>query len=88
MSAMTPAGTTPYYYIPAPSRHPVMVAAGMLLVIFGASQWVNGTGWGAWVLLAGLVVWLACWPNGSRRRSMKVRRACTQTALTSHFDGA
>ena len=59
MSAMTPAGTTPYYFIPAPSRHPVMVAVGMLLVIFGASQWVNGTGWGAWVLLAGIVVWLA-----------------------------
>jgi len=59
MSAMTPAGSTPYYYIPSPSRHPVMVAFGMLLVIYGAGQWVNGAGWAAYVLLAGLVIWLA-----------------------------
>ncbi|MEK0417995.1 MAG: hypothetical protein RI949_2001 [Pseudomonadota bacterium] len=58
MSAMTPAGSTPYYFIPSPSRHPVLVACGMLLVIYGASQWINGQGWGAWVLLAGLVTWL------------------------------
>ncbi len=58
MSAMTPAGTTPYYYIPQPSQHPVMMAFGLLLVIYGAGQWVNGAGWAAWVLLAGLVVWL------------------------------
>ncbi|MBL8334751.1 MAG: cytochrome c oxidase subunit 3 [Rubrivivax sp.] len=57
MSA-TPAGTTPYYYVPTPSRHPVLVSFGLLLVIFGAGQWVNGANWGAWVLLAGLVVWL------------------------------
>ena len=58
MSAMTPAGSTPYYYIPSPSRHPVLVAFGLLLVIYGAGRWVNGAGWGAWVLLTGLVVWL------------------------------
>ena len=58
MSAVTPAGSAPYYFIPAPSRHPVLVAFGFLLVIFGASQWVNGAGWAAYVLLAGVVVWL------------------------------
>ena len=58
MSAMTPAGQTPYYFIPSPSRFPVMAAFGLLLVIFGAGQWVNGAGWAAWVLFAGLVVWL------------------------------
>ncbi len=26
MSATTPAGSTPYYFVPAPSRHPVLVA--------------------------------------------------------------
>ena len=57
MASTTPAGSTPYYFIPAPSQHPVMVAVGMLLVIFGASQWVNGHGYGGWVVLAGLVVW-------------------------------
>lgn len=58
MAAATPAGTTPYYYVPAPSRHPVLIACGMLLVIFGAAQWVNDHAWGAWVLLAGIATWL------------------------------
>ena len=58
MSAATPAGTAPHYYIPAPSRHPVLVAFGLFLVILGAGQWINGAGWGAYCLLAGLVVWL------------------------------
>ncbi len=58
MSAMTPQGTTPYYYIPSPSRHPVLSAFGLFLVILGAGQWVNGSGWGAYVLLAGMAVWL------------------------------
>ena len=58
MSAATPAGQTPYYYIPSPSRHPVLSAFGLFLVILGAGQWVNGAGWGAYVLLAGLAVWL------------------------------
>jgi cytochrome c oxidase subunit III len=58
MSAATPAGQTPYYFIPEPSRHPATMALGLFLVILGAGQWVNGAGWGAWVLLAGIVVWL------------------------------
>jgi cytochrome c oxidase subunit 3 len=59
MSAVTPAGQTPYYFIPAPSRHPAMAAAGLFLVIFGASNWVNGNGWGAYSLFTGLAVWLS-----------------------------
>jgi len=59
MAATTPAGQTPYYFVPAPSRHPVLVAFGLFLVILGAGQWVNGAGWGAYVLLAGVVIWLA-----------------------------
>ncbi len=58
MSASTPAGTTPYYFVPEPSRHPVLAAFGLFLVILGAGQWVNGSGWGAYVLLAGMLVWL------------------------------
>jgi len=58
MSATTPAGATPYYFVPAPSRYPVQVAFGMLLVIFGAAEWINGTGWAAYVLLAGVAIWL------------------------------
>jgi cytochrome c oxidase subunit III len=58
MSASTPQGTAPYYFVPAPSQHPVMLAFGLFLVILGAGQWVNHHSWGAWVLLAGVVVWL------------------------------
>ncbi len=58
MAATTPAGSTPYYYVPAPSRHPAAMAFGLFLVIIGASQWINGSGWAAYVLVAGLAVWL------------------------------
>nr|WP_316640695.1 cytochrome c oxidase subunit 3 [uncultured Roseateles sp.] len=57
MSAATTPGQTPYYFVPAPSRHPVMAAFGLLLVILGAGQWVNGHQWGAYSLGAGLIWW-------------------------------
>jgi cytochrome c oxidase subunit 3 len=57
MSAVTPAGGQPYYFVPAPSRHPASTAFGLLLVIFGASQWVNDHDWGKWLVLTGLIVW-------------------------------
>jgi len=59
MSATTSAGQTPYYFIPSPSRHPALVALGLFLMILGASQWINGAGWGAYVLLLGFVLWLS-----------------------------
>ncbi len=57
MSAVTE-GAKPYYFVPAPSRHPASLAFGMLLIIFGASQWVNGASWGSWVVLAGFAFWI------------------------------
>lgn len=57
MSATTH-GKTPYYFVPAPSRHPAMMAAGLFLVILGAGQWINGHGWGGYSLLFGLL-WVA-----------------------------
>ena len=51
-------GATPYYFVPGPSRHPVMAATGLFFVILGASQWINGAQWGAWVLAAGMLIWL------------------------------
>ena len=59
MSATTPAGTAPHYFIPSPSRHPALVALGFFFIILGASQWINGADWAAYVFFAGLVVWLA-----------------------------
>jgi len=58
MSSSTHTGHAPYYFVPAPSRHPVMAAIGLFFVILGASQWVNGAGWGAYSLLLGLLWWL------------------------------
>jgi len=60
MSAATTqhSGTAPYYFVPSPSRHPVWVAAAMLLIIFGAGQWVNGASWGKWFVLAGFALWV------------------------------
>jgi cytochrome c oxidase subunit 3 len=59
MSAPAHSGSTPYYFVPAPSRYPVLVALGMFFVILGAGQWINGHGWGAYSLLLGLVIWLS-----------------------------
>ena len=59
MSAATPHGITPHYFIPSPSRYPVCAAAGLFLMILGGSQWINGHEWGSWFLLAGVAVWLA-----------------------------
>ena len=56
MSATTH-GATPYYFVPGPSRHPVMAAVGLFFVILGAGQWINGAGWGAYSLAFGLVFW-------------------------------
>jgi cytochrome c oxidase subunit 3 len=36
----------------------VLAATGLLFVILGAGQWVNGADWGKYSLLAGMVIWL------------------------------
>ena len=60
MSAAThshSSGQAPYYFVPGPSRHPVMAAIGLFFVILGAGQWVNGHEWGAYSLVGGLLWW-------------------------------
>ena len=59
-------GSTPHYFIPNPSRHPVLAAFGLLFVILGAGQWINGADWGKYSLLAGMVICtivisIKCW---------------------------
>ena len=39
-------GSTPHYFVPSPSSHPVMASIGLFFVILGASQWINGHSWG------------------------------------------
>ncbi len=57
MSAATQHGVQAYYFIPAPSRHPACAALGLFFIIFGASRWINGEGWGAYVVLLGFLTW-------------------------------
>ena len=59
MSAAATPGQTPYYFVPAPSQYPFLSAIGLLFVIFGAAQWVNGHGWGSYLLFFGLAMWLS-----------------------------
>ena len=57
MAAATHDGQAPYYFVPGPSRHPIMAAIGLFFVILGAGQWVNGHQWGAYSLAFGLLWW-------------------------------
>lgn len=52
-------GSTPHYFVPSPSSHPVMASIGLFFVILGASQWINGADWGKWSVAFGMVWWLA-----------------------------
>ena len=51
-------GTTPYYFVPGPSRHPALAAFGLFFVILGASQWINGAEWGMYSFIFGLAWFL------------------------------
>jgi cytochrome c oxidase subunit 3 len=45
----------PYYFVPSPSKWPVVAGMAMLVVMLGASGWVNGASWGPYVNLIGLI---------------------------------
>ena len=51
-------GHTPYYFVPAESRHPVMAAIGLFFLIVGAGMWMNGAVWAPYAFFLGLVWWL------------------------------
>jgi cytochrome c oxidase subunit 3 len=51
-------GSTPHYFVPSPSSHPVMASIGLFFVILGAGQWINGADWGKWSVIFGMVWWL------------------------------
>lgn len=48
----------PYYFVPGPSKWPVLAGATLLATMAGASAWVNGIGWGPVVNIAGLIGFL------------------------------
>jgi cytochrome c oxidase subunit III len=57
MSSVAP-GTTPHYFVPAPSGYPVSASIGLFFVILGAGFWINGSGWGMYSLILGMAIWL------------------------------
>jgi cytochrome c oxidase subunit 3 len=51
----TQQGNAPYYFVPGPSKWPVLMGAALLVVMAGASAWVNGLSWGKPVNIAGII---------------------------------
>src|SRR5450830_1075013 len=51
--------TAPYYFVPGPSRWPMLGGASMLATMIGASGWVNDAAWGQILCLAGIAAMLA-----------------------------
>jgi cytochrome c oxidase subunit 3 len=71
-AAATHQGHAPYYFVPSPSAYPVLTSIGLFFVVLGASQWVNGHGWGAYSVLFGLIWWavvIAQWFGQAIRES-------------------
>lgn len=50
--------SAPYYFVPAPSRWPVLAGASLLLTMIGGTAWINGYGWGAYANLLGIFLLL------------------------------
>ncbi len=48
----------PYYFVPGPSRWPVTAGISLLIMMAGASAWVNDIAWGPYLNAAGLIGFL------------------------------
>lgn len=60
----TQQGQAPYYYVPNPSKWPVLAGLALLITMAGASAWVNGLSWGMpanLIGILGLIVVLYYW---------------------------
>jgi cytochrome c oxidase subunit 3 len=53
---MSSSSHAPYYFVPAPSKWPLVGSIAMVLTLFGAVGVINGHGYGTWSLLAGFAV--------------------------------
>ncbi|WP_025915568.1 cytochrome c oxidase subunit 3 [Herminiimonas sp. CN] len=49
----------PYYFVPGPSRWPLLASVALLVTMAGASAWVNDLPWGAYVNIAGVLMVIA-----------------------------
>ena len=48
----------PYYFVPGPSKWPAIAGISLLVMMLGASGWVNDASWGAYATFAGLLGFL------------------------------
>ncbi|KIF83462.1 cytochrome c oxidase subunit 3 [Noviherbaspirillum autotrophicum] len=48
-------GSAPYYFVPGPSKWPVLGGASLLLTMIGAAAWVNGVSWGPVANIVGIL---------------------------------
>jgi cytochrome c oxidase subunit III len=51
-------GNAPYYFVPGPSKWPLLGGFSLLLTMAGASAWVNDVSWGPIANLAGIASFL------------------------------
>ncbi|HEX8886744.1 MAG TPA: cytochrome c oxidase subunit 3, partial [Noviherbaspirillum sp.] len=59
MSTHQHGGSAPYYFVPGPSRWPMLAGMSLLVTMIGASGWVNGASWAPYVNIAGILAFLA-----------------------------
>lgn len=48
----------PYYFVPGPSKWPAIAGTSLLVMMLGASGWVNDASWGGYATFAGLLGFL------------------------------
>ncbi|MGB7481498.1 MAG: cytochrome c oxidase subunit 3 [Burkholderiaceae bacterium] len=44
----------PHYFVPGPSKWPILAGASLFLTMVGATAWLNGYGWGPYANLLGI----------------------------------
>ncbi|MFL6658162.1 MAG: cytochrome c oxidase subunit 3, partial [Massilia sp.] len=51
----SPHAAAPYYFVPGPSKWPLLAGMSLLATMVGASGWVNGASWGPALNIAGIL---------------------------------
>lgn len=52
---MSSHNAAPYYFVPGPSRWPMLAGISLLITMIGASAWVNDASWGSTVNIIGIL---------------------------------
>jgi cytochrome c oxidase subunit III len=55
---MSSHNAAPYYFVPGPSRWPMLAGISLLITMIGASAWVNDASWGSTVNIIGVLATL------------------------------